>query len=294
MRFDLTDDQTVLRDTTDRFLTDVVPVDELRRRRHDPVGFDPGYWRRGAELGWVSLLVSEAHGGGSISGDGLADLTLVADAFGRHAAPGPLVSTNIVAACLSRASGNAGHAEVIAALVSGEAIAPWAYGEPRPNDGLGTIALEISVDGDEVVLNGVKRPVESGAQASWFLVTGRSGGGLTQVVVPADAAGITISPLESVDLTRRFSTVVFDGVRLPIDQVVGAVGGAAADVGLAAARRVGAEQRGGGRCHAIRVRPHRRMGLRSLLVRASAGLVPGAATPFRRHEDVVGGQPRHR
>ena len=43
--------------------------------RHDAAGFDPAYWRRGAELGWTSLLVSEEHGGGTISGAGLVDLT---------------------------------------------------------------------------------------------------------------------------------------------------------------------------------------------------------------------------
>ena len=41
--------------------------------RDDPIGFDPAYWRRGAELGWTSLLVSEEHGGGTISDAGLAD-----------------------------------------------------------------------------------------------------------------------------------------------------------------------------------------------------------------------------
>ena len=44
---------------------------------------------------------SEAHGGGSISGDGLVDLTLVAHEFGRHAAPGRSCPTNVVAAALS-------------------------------------------------------------------------------------------------------------------------------------------------------------------------------------------------
>ena len=48
-----------------------VEVDAVSSLREtDPVGFDPDYWRRGADLGWTSLLVQEAHGGGSISGAG--------------------------------------------------------------------------------------------------------------------------------------------------------------------------------------------------------------------------------
>src|SRR3954469_17287801 len=98
-----TDDQAFLRETTARFLDEQVPVGELRRLRDDAAGFQDKYWQQGAELGWASLLVSEAHGGGTISDEGIVDLTLIAYGFGRHAAPGPLMPTNLVAAALSEA-----------------------------------------------------------------------------------------------------------------------------------------------------------------------------------------------
>ena len=34
------------------------------------------------------------------------------------------------------------------------------------------------------------------------------------MLVPTDAPGITITPMKTVDLTRRFSVVRFDGVRV--------------------------------------------------------------------------------
>ena len=80
------------------------------------------------------------------------------------------------------------------------------------------------VDGADVVLRGAKRPVESADQADHLLVTGRTGDGLTQVLVPADAPGVSITPMRTVDLTRRFSVVTFDDVRLPASAVVGEVG----------------------------------------------------------------------
>jgi alkylation response protein AidB-like acyl-CoA dehydrogenase len=105
-------------------------------------------------------------------------------------------------------------------------------------------------DGSDVIVNGVKRPVEAAGQADHLLVTGRdakggdatggdatggdaTGGdapGLTQVLVPADAPGVSILPMEAVDLTRRFAVVRFDQVRLPADAVIGPRAGAAADV----------------------------------------------------------------
>jgi len=156
-------DQQSLRETTEKFLRAKVPVATVRTLRDDAAGFDRDYWRRGVELGWTALLVSEEHGGGSVSGKGLVDLTLVAHEFGRAAAPGPLVPTSIVAGALS--AGGA-HEDIIEGILTGEAIATWCLAEAPPNGGLGTVTLQITVDGDELVLNGAKRPVESGAQGS--------------------------------------------------------------------------------------------------------------------------------
>jgi alkylation response protein AidB-like acyl-CoA dehydrogenase len=141
------------------------------------------------------------------------------------------VPVNVVAAALSRAAGGGQHSAAIAELVAGEATASWCLAEPRPNDRLGSVSLEVRVEGDDLVLDGVKRPVESAAQARYLLVTGRTAGtGLTQVLVPADAPGVSIAPMDTVDLTRRFSAVTFDDVRVPADRVVGEVGGAADDI----------------------------------------------------------------
>jgi alkylation response protein AidB-like acyl-CoA dehydrogenase len=250
MQLDLSADQEFFRQTTARFLEDQAPVATLRSLRNDPTGFDRDYWRRGADLGWTSLLVPEEHGGGSISGAGLVDLGLIAYEFGRHAAPGPLVSTNIVAFALATA-GTAAYAGVLGGLLAGTAVASWCDGEPPPHDRLGDVCLEARVDGDDVVLDGIKRPVESAADADHFLVTARTGDRCTQVLVPRDAAGVSVDAMKNVDLTRRFGRVTFAGVRVPVATgVVGAVGEAGALVeqqrriaaALACAETVGAMQ----------------------------------------------------
>ena len=227
MQPSLEPDQQLFLSTTSKFLDELVPPAEIRRLRDDPAGYSPDYWRRGAELGWTSLLVPESAGGGSISGNGLVDLTLVAHEFGTHAAPGPLLPTNVVAGALGRHDPT--HA-LLGPLLAGEVVATWAYTEPVPNDQLGTVTLEARVEGDEIVLSGVKRPVESAEQASHVLVVGRTGDGLTQILVPTDADGITIASMKTVDLTRRFATVTFDEVRVPLSEVIGDVGGAASAV----------------------------------------------------------------
>ena len=108
-----TPDQSLFQQTTATFLDELVPPDVLRDLRDDPTGEPAKYWQRGAELGWTSLLVDEEHGGGAVGEHGLVDLTLIAHEFGRHAAPGPLVPTNVVAAVLSHHGGE-GHDEAVA------------------------------------------------------------------------------------------------------------------------------------------------------------------------------------
>jgi alkylation response protein AidB-like acyl-CoA dehydrogenase len=249
MLLELSPDQEFLRETTAKFLAAQVPVDTLRALRDDPAGYDRGYWRRGAELGWTSLLVREEHGGGSVSGDGVVDLTLLAHEFGHAAAPGPFVPANIVAAALSETGS---HLDVVADLVSGAAVASWCLGEPAPHDHLGDVQLEITPDGSDLVVRGVKRPVEAGSSADHLLVTGRTGDRLTQVLVPVGATGVAVEPMHGVDLTRRFALVRFDDVRVPRDALVGEVGAAGEQLErqlqlalvMANAESVGAMQRG--------------------------------------------------
>ena len=224
MLHELTSDQDMLRDTTARFLSDRVPLAKLRKDRDNPAGFDPAYWTSGAELGWTMLLVGEDDGGGSVSGNGMVDLSLIAYEFGKHAAPGPLVDCNVVAAALSGQTGELQRG-VLGELLTGAAVASGCLGA-APWMQRGTAPVTIRRDGSEVVIDGMVHPVESAGQASHLLVTGMSEGGMTQVLVPASAAGVTIKPLKAIDVTRRFSRVSFDGVRAPADALVGSFGGA--------------------------------------------------------------------
>ena len=140
---------------------------------------------------------------------------LVAYEFGRHAAPGPLIATNIVASALGSSGTPEQKGEVLEGLLAGDVIATWAYAEPRPHDRLGEVSLEATPDGDGWTLNGTKVAVEAGGTAAQLLVTARTGGNLTQFLVPTDATGVTVTPMHTIDLTQRFSSVSFDGVSRP-------------------------------------------------------------------------------
>ena len=218
MELELSEEQAFFHETTRKFLVAECPVTTVRALESDPAGFTPEYWRRGAELGWTTLLVPEADGGGSLSEHGLLDLVLVAEEMGRLVSPGPLVPVSVVAGALAESGSADQRAAVLPGLVAGETVAAWC----------GTSPVDAVVQGDGFVLTGVAAPVEAGAQAHDLLVAARLDGddGVTQLLVPADTPGVTITPMEGLDLVRRFAEVRFDGAVVPASAVVGEVGGA--------------------------------------------------------------------
>ena len=230
MEVDLTDDQEFFRSTTRKFLEAECPLATVRALEDDADGFSPTYWKRGAELGWTSMLVPEEQGGGSLTGEGLLDLVLVAEEMGRLVSPGPLLPTSVVADAIASAGSAEQRDAVLPGIVAGEVIAAWAFAEPRARWRAEGVALTATRAGDGYVLAGRKTPVEAAAQAHQLLVTARTDEGLTQFLVPADAPGVTITPLKSLDLVKRFATVDFDDAAVPASAVVGTVGAAEGDV----------------------------------------------------------------
>ncbi len=230
MDVDLTEDQESFRETVGKFLAAEVPLGTVRELAHDTAGFDRACWRRGANLGWTSMLVPKEYGGASLSGEGLLDLVIVAEEMGRLVSPGPLLATNLVASAVAERGTAAQQAALLPSIVSGDRVATWALYEAGRRWQPDELQLEARSKGDGFVIRGEKSPVEAGCEADHYLVTARTGDGLSQFLVPADAQGLSATPMESLDLVRRYAALHFDDVELSAAAVLGEVGGAAADV----------------------------------------------------------------
>lgn len=230
MEFDLGQDEQDFKDTTRRFLTSTMPLTTTRAMADSGSGFDRRWWRRGAELGWTSLLVAEEHGGAGLGPDGLRFLALAAEEMGRMLSPGPLVATNVIAATISR-SGTAEHkTELLPSILSGESIAAWCLAEGGRRWSAESVQMRATSTADGFVLSGVKTPVEAGDDVDLFLVSSLTSEGLSQFLVPSSTPGITVQPLAGLDISRRFARVVFDSVSVPSSAMVGGAGDAADDV----------------------------------------------------------------
>lgn len=205
--------------TTQTFLEKQGSLTHVRGLHASGVSFQREWWQRAAELGWTSLLVPEELGGGSVSGDGVSDLALVAEQIGHTVAPGPLHPVSVVLAGLVEAP--KGHEQSIEGLISGELIASWAVYEPRRPFAALTAETTATRTNSGYHIDGVKDRVEAGADCDAVLVVAACDGAIRQFLVPTDAAGVTVTVQNSVDMVKRYARVHFDGVQVAESAAVG-------------------------------------------------------------------------
>jgi alkylation response protein AidB-like acyl-CoA dehydrogenase len=209
---DLSDDQELFRETTHRFLAERWPSAEVRRLLDDTTGFDRELWERGAELGWTATLIPEEFGGGTISGESVRDVAIIAEELGRALVAGPVLPTNIVAYALARNGPEPLAKEHLPQLAAGQRVAAW-VGDAGSIDAA-------TIDGG-YRLTGVASPCQDARVADLLLVSVTTTGGVTQLLVPATTPGLEVEVLGGLDLTRRYCRVRFHAVDVPAAAVVG-------------------------------------------------------------------------
>jgi alkylation response protein AidB-like acyl-CoA dehydrogenase len=219
MTNDANPERLLFASTTQSFLEKEASLSRLRELHAAGTSFEADWWRRAAELGWTSLLVPEEFGGGSVSGDGVRDLALVAELTGTTVAPGPLHPVSTVLAGLVEAPEN--HEATIESLVAGEVVGSWAVYEPgKPWSPLDAAVTATRTE-HGYRIDGVKDRVEAGAESAVLLVVARCDGAVRQFLVPTDAPGVRVEPQRSIDMVKSYARVQFDGVEVDECAVVG-------------------------------------------------------------------------
>lgn len=105
----------------------------------------------------------------------------------------------------------------------------WCQGFSEPNAGsdLASLQTRAVLDGDEWVINGQKIWTSKGHLSSWIFVLARTNPdvpkhkGITFFLVPTNAPGISIRPIDQMNGENEFTETFFDNVRIPKDSYVG-------------------------------------------------------------------------
>ncbi len=227
MALTLSDEQQVLQATARDFLREQAPVSHLRelRDRWDPVGFSRSLWTRMAELGWAGVVLPEQYGG---SGLGYAELGIVLEECGRTLVPEPFLSTLVLGGSALLLGGSEDlKRKILPGVCSGDTILALAHQERGRFAPYAVSTRAAQCDGG-FRLDGHKSFVLDGHMADYLIVVARTSGasgdrgGLTALLVPATARGLSVERTIMVD-SRNAAAVRLEGVFVPECDVLGAV-----------------------------------------------------------------------
>jgi alkylation response protein AidB-like acyl-CoA dehydrogenase len=206
MRFRFDPEHDELRRVVRRLLAESGGAGDVVSRAGEPAACDPQLTARLAgEVGVYALGVPERFGG---AGFGMLELGVVFQEAGRAALGAPLLSQVLAADLLLQATGSGG---MLAQIASGELIAAPAIAEgPLGWDVLPGTAAVRSADG--WTLTGTKDWVQDGAQAGLFIVYAMSPDGPALFATEAGTPGLTVEPVTTIDISRRFARLRLNAV----------------------------------------------------------------------------------
>jgi alkylation response protein AidB-like acyl-CoA dehydrogenase len=170
----------------------------------------------GQELMLQGLAIPEEYGG---QGFTFIELGIVLEEMGRVLLCAPYFSSVVLAAGAILAAGtDAEKQALLPGIASGDTIAALAFTEPSGKWDAAGITMEATENvGGEFRLSGEKMFVIDGFTADTIVVVARTAGttgtdGIMFFTVAGDAEGLTRTPLQTMDTTRKQAKLEFDNV----------------------------------------------------------------------------------
>lgn len=216
----LLDDQEVqIKEAASEFLAGECSSALVRKIETDALQYSPALWTKFAENGWLQLCLSEKSGGEALP---LTYLGLLFELVGYHIAPIPLHATMVPAMVIDR-HGSPEQQQLLQGVLAGELILSHAVAEKNGRWTTDSIVLDGRVDGNELVLSGVKSFVGSFRASQLCLVLYRDAQAphnLGAVLVPTNAQGLSSEALVSMAKDGE-ANLKFDNVRVPLSARIG-------------------------------------------------------------------------
>ncbi len=233
MDFELDAGQRAWREEVRAFLREHVTValrEELAAHDLEKLDGELAKFRRAiGEQGWFGLNWPVEYGG---LGLGAVHQHLLVSEFEYWGVPGPDLTVTSVAPMIMRHGTDRNKEEFLPPIARGEMVCAVGYSEPAAGTDLASLrtraVLEGTMEDGTWVINGSKI-WNSGAQRStheWLCVRTDPDApkhrGISVIIVPVDAPGVTIRPLIAWS-GYRTNEAFFDNVRVPVTNLVGEV-----------------------------------------------------------------------
>ena len=206
------------RDSARDFLGRSDTIKRLRAIRDDQaLGMDRAAWREMANVGWPAILVAEEDGGLGLD---LRAMSAIAEQVGQYLLPEPYIAGAVqFAVALSRAPQSGLRGTLLEQLCSGELIAGLAWQEQLGDLDASWIQTDAVLDGEDYLLDGLKKFVAPGAGADGWLVLAHDQNGPVLAWVPAGTVGLSAVSQQCIDGSVNCE-LALNQVRIPASHII--------------------------------------------------------------------------
>ena len=181
------------------------------------------------EAGLLSLPFPEEYGGGAQPYE--VYLQVVEEIATAWPSVGVGTSVHALTATVVDTNGSAELKEKwLPRMLSGDWLGAYCLSEPQAGSDVSGIRTSARLDGDAYTVKGVKQWISNGSCADYYVLFARTSedpkGGLSAFVVPDGTEGMSFgAPERKMGLHCDVTTqVLFDGARIPADQLIGEEG----------------------------------------------------------------------
>ncbi len=204
MDFQLSEEQSLLRDTTRDLLSRAYDPESRNKVIDSDLGWSREVWGQLAETGILGLGFDPDEAG-------QLEIMVVLVEVGRRLAPEPVVHAALAPGAVIAEVGNDEQKRLLDDVAAGEHLLAFAHHEPKRRAADGALSTHAAQQGDSWTLSGHKNPVLAGDSADTLVVSAAlPDGGTGLFLVHADA--VTRHPYRTFD-GQRGAQIDFDDAR---------------------------------------------------------------------------------
>ncbi|MCT2582251.1 acyl-CoA dehydrogenase family protein [Actinophytocola gossypii] len=230
MRLRPTPEERQFADLAAEWLSRNVPREPRPPAGEPMAAFDRAWQRLQYDAGWAGVAWPKEYGGAGLS---LVEQMIWFEQCARFDAPEPGV--------LNIALGHAGPVLIaegtdtqrqdhLAAILRGDQVWAQGFSEPEAGSDLAALRTRGVVDGDHLVVDGTKIWTTGAHLSDWQELLVRTDPaaarhrGLSFAIVDLTTPGVEVRPITAMDGKVHFAQVFYDGVRIPLRNLVGGLG----------------------------------------------------------------------
>jgi len=228
MRIEFTPDQRALQKELRAYFDELITPELQAELDAGGEGGGPEFrkaMRRLGADGWIGLSWPTEMGGRAMTP---MEQYIFTEEVMRTGFPYPFLTTEAIGPVLNEYASEEIKESVVLPILRGEVVIAIGYSEPAAGTDLASLTTRADRDGDEWVINGQKVWTSLADFSDYIWLAARTDPeskkhrGLSLLLVPNDAPGLTVSPIWTLGV--RTNATYYDNVRVPAQNLVGGEG----------------------------------------------------------------------